>query len=117
MTKIILCLASIMLFGAGAVWTNDTMADEYDQGKSLYQGKCQICHGVNGDGNGPAAASLTPKPADFANPAFWQKNNDEKMSDTIEHGHGMMPPFDLSPDQIKAVVDYISHAFKKDTKL
>jgi cytochrome c oxidase cbb3-type subunit 2 len=36
-----------------------------DRGKALYGSVCAICHGEKGDGNGPAAAVLVPKPRDF----------------------------------------------------
>jgi DMSO reductase family type II enzyme heme b subunit len=35
------------------------------QGKMIYEKKCLLCHGENGDGNGPAAPLLDPKPRDF----------------------------------------------------
>src|SRR4051812_9412553 len=31
----------------------------------LYQARCAVCHGVAGQGDGPAAALLTPAPRDF----------------------------------------------------
>lgn len=34
-------------------------------GASLYARRCAICHGERGDGNGPAAPSLDPRPRDF----------------------------------------------------
>jgi mono/diheme cytochrome c family protein len=44
------------------VWTDpSTIA----KGKEIYTAKCALCHGEKGDGKGPAAASLTPKPGDF----------------------------------------------------
>ena len=88
------------------------VADEYDQGKKLYGDKCQICHGAKGDGNGPAGATLSPKPAGFTSPKFWQKDVDQKITDTIENGHGMMPSFDLKPAEIKDIIDYLTRAFK-----
>ena len=87
-------------------------ADEYTQGEKLYVDKCQLCHGVKGDGSGPAASALSPKPANFTDPKFWQGNVDKKITETIENGHGMMPSFDLKPAQIKDIIDYLSHAFK-----
>jgi mono/diheme cytochrome c family protein len=86
---------------------------DYELGKQIYEGKCLFCHGSNGTGNGPAAASLNPKPDDFNDPQFWKKNDEKKISETIEKGHGMMPAFDMKPDEIKAVIDYISHSFKR----
>ena len=88
------------------------MADEYDQGKKLYSDKCQICHGPKGDGNGPAGSALSPKPADFTSPKFWQKETDQKIIETIKNGYGMMPSFDLKPIEIKDIIDYLSHTFK-----
>ncbi len=36
------------------------------RGRVIYQQHCQVCHGVRGRGDGPAAASLRPPPADLA---------------------------------------------------
>jgi len=87
--------------------------DELATGASLYEAKCQICHGANGRGDGPAAAALNPKPRDFTNPAFWQNNADEKIKRTVTTGKGMMPPFSLDNDEIQATTDYMHHTFKK----
>ena len=87
--------------------------DELAAGKSLYSAKCQICHGANGKGDGPAAAALNPRPADFTNPAFWQNNAEEKIRRTVTSGKGAMPAFNLKDDEIKAVADYMAHTFKK----
>jgi len=87
--------------------------DELATGASLYEAKCQICHGPNGRGDGPAAAALNPKPRDFTNPAFWQNNADEKIKRTVTTGKGMMPAFNLDDDEIKAVTAYMHHTFKK----
>ncbi len=86
---------------------------EYDRGEKLFNDKCHICPGRRGDGNGPAAVALSPRPADFTDPKFWQNFNEAMIADTIRKGHGMMPAFDLSPVQIKAIIDYMEHAFKK----
>ena len=44
------------------VWTDTALIAK---GKEIYTAKCAACHGEKGDGKGPAAASLTPKPGDF----------------------------------------------------
>jgi mono/diheme cytochrome c family protein len=87
--------------------------DELAEGKSLYEAKCQICHGANGKGDGPAAAAMNPKPADFTNPAFWKNDADKKIKQTVTSGKGMMPAFNLDDEEIKAVADYLAHTFKK----
>ncbi|MGE3268514.1 MAG: copper resistance protein CopC [Chloroflexota bacterium] len=35
------------------------------RGRELYEQQCASCHGANGRGDGPLAASLRPRPADF----------------------------------------------------
>ena len=94
-------------------WSDRAVADELATGRNLYNAKCQICHGANGRGDGPAASALNPKPRDFANPEFWQNNADEKIKRTVTTGKGMMPPFNLGDDEIKAITDYMAQTFKK----
>ena len=36
-----------------------------DQGKATYMGHCAGCHGMDGGGNGPFAAGMTPAPTNF----------------------------------------------------
>jgi mono/diheme cytochrome c family protein len=40
------------------------------RGRELYANYCAGCHGENGDGNGPAARFLDPKPRDFGEAKF-----------------------------------------------
>jgi mono/diheme cytochrome c family protein len=35
------------------------------RGGEIYRQHCQSCHGVGGAGDGPAAATMDPRPADF----------------------------------------------------
>jgi mono/diheme cytochrome c family protein len=105
------CALVIFLIILGSV--GPAAGDELAEGKSLYAAKCQICHGANGQGDGPAAAALNPRPADFTNPAFWQNNAEEKIRRTVTSGKGAMPAFNLKDDEIKAVTEYIAHTFKK----
>lgn len=99
----------LIIFG----WAGMAAGDQLATGQSLYEAKCQICHGANGRGDGPAAAALNPKPRDFTNPAFWENNADEKIKRTVKTGKGMMPAFSLDDDEIKAITDYMRHTFKK----
>ena len=40
-------------------------ASDANAGKAVYERKCLLCHGEKGDGKGPAAELLDPKPRDF----------------------------------------------------
>lgn len=52
-------LSSVLSFGAG----------DPVKGKTVYEAFCVSCHGINGGGDGPDAATLTPKPTSFTDPA------------------------------------------------
>lgn len=81
------------------------------RGQSVFNDKCALCHGYDGSGNGPAAASLTPPPADFNSASFWQNMSDARITETIEDGHGPMPAFNLSSGDIRSVIEYMRQSF------
>jgi mono/diheme cytochrome c family protein len=86
-------------------------------GQAVYMHRCVQCHGVSGDGNGPSAAFLYPRPRDytrgiykFTSTPYGGKPRREDLLKTIRRGvHGTsMPSFVLLPKQdIEAVVDYV----------
>jgi mono/diheme cytochrome c family protein len=110
-TSILWSLA-LLLIGYGMVWNPRPLQAQAQDGQGIYNTKCAMCHGADGKGKGPAAAALSPPPADFNTSAFWQNTSDAKITDTIENGKGQMPASDLSPAQVKAVIDYMTKAFK-----
>jgi high-affinity iron transporter len=70
-----------------------------DEGKKLYEQNCMACHGVKGDGKGPASATLKPSPSDFAEPLNkWPitKGNPGKIFEVISKGipHSAMVKWD-----------------------
>lgn len=48
-----------------------------EQGKKLAQVDCVSCHGANGKGDGPAAAALNPKPADWTSKKVQEETDEE----------------------------------------
>lgn len=58
---------SILAIAAPAVAVGLPSRPEPDpgRGRDLYQSRCAVCHGARGDGRGPAAASMVPRPRDF----------------------------------------------------
>jgi mono/diheme cytochrome c family protein len=76
-------------------------------GKKLYGDRCALCHGPDGDGKG-VIMQTAPFGADF-----WKANDDAAISKAIIEGKGRMPAIPLSPEEAKAVVDYMKSSLKK----
>jgi mono/diheme cytochrome c family protein len=90
---------------------------QLEEGRQAYAMYCVGCHGEKGDGNGPAARFLSPKPRDFrvgrlkfaAVPANSPPTDDDYLR-VMQHGlHGTaMPAWSLVPlSEQKAIVAYI----------
>ena len=78
-----------------------------EQGGRLFKQYCVSCHGPAGRGDGPAAASLKPHPADLAMMAGHHPDGD--LAWKIANGRGAMPPWKgtLSDHQIWSLVNFI----------
>jgi mono/diheme cytochrome c family protein len=116
MKRILGCAVVVMFLGAAPLLAQSFEGKEFAKGKNLYEDKCQYCHGIRGDGKGPAAEPLLGHPVDFTNSKFWQEDVEKEIEDTIKNGKEMMPAFNLEPDQVKATIQYMSHTFKKTTQ-
>lgn len=57
-----------------------------DKGKASFNVNCAACHGEKGDGTGPAAAALNPKPRNFATDPFKQGDKLEDVFKTATAG-------------------------------
>ena len=53
-----------------SVMTIPQTAEQVVRGRAVYDRRCVGCHGVKGDGNGPAATFLNPRPRNFTVGAF-----------------------------------------------
>ncbi|HLY66936.1 MAG TPA: cytochrome c [Chloroflexota bacterium] len=88
-------------------------ASSAERGRAVYQQYCVTCHGLNGDGNGPAIAGLRIRPPSFHNPQhFLAPGMDGAHFWVIQHGDGQsggMPAWEgtLTPQQMWDVLDYI----------
>ncbi len=90
-------------------------ADRVAQGKAAFEQYCVACHGSGGHGDGPMAASLNPKPKDFAEKAYNRSLKDDHLVKTITEGgqsvgkSPAMPKFGgiLKPDQVKDVIAFL----------
>ena len=113
MKKVLMCVTAMAILAGAFLSVNGEEASGYAEGKKVYREKCQMCHGENGDGNGPMASVFSTPPANLTKPEFWENNPDQKIINAIENGYKLMPAIDIDPNQTKEVVRYISHTFKK----
>jgi len=76
-------------------------------GKALFAATCASCHGVTGEGNGPAAGALAPAPTNF----HLKKPTEERAWDVLENGvpGTAMPPWrnQFSEDERHALVEFV----------
>jgi len=88
------------------------------EGQRIYAQHCQVCHGPDGRGNGPAAPSLIPRPRDFVLGQFkytstgpGQPPSDADLINVVTNGlqASSMPYWKgiLSEAEIREVVAYI----------
>ena len=91
-------------------------AKQLNLGKRFYQEHCFACHGINGEGNGPAAKGLVPPPRNFKQGLFkfghvlaGELPTDNDLSRIISKGlHGTaMLPWDLEPPAVTAIIHYL----------
>jgi|GEM_PF-2013068 len=92
-------------------------------GREIYQSFCWSCHGLNGDGKGPAGRYLDPPPRDFTAPSFRIEGREREVYRAIAlgparafHGAPYMPAWSskLSSQEIADVMEYLK-TFKRRT--
>jgi len=85
--------------------------------KQLFEANCAMCHGNNGKGDGPVAAGLSPKPADFADAKLMSMDTDGGLFWKMTQGNSPMPAWDALPEKQRwELVNYIRTFAKKDKK-
>jgi mono/diheme cytochrome c family protein len=98
--------------------TGAKQTEEIAMGREIYKAACMNCHGINGDGKGPSAKWLEPKPRDFTTGIYkWRTTpfgalpTDEDIERSIREGISgtEMVPFKevLSKKGRMAVAQYI----------
>jgi|SRR5678815_4870166 mono/diheme cytochrome c family protein len=99
---------------ASLAWPAVLPAQEYPpdlaRGKAVYERHCLSCHGTNGAGDGPAAASLKVAPANLQRFRSFLKS-DEELLRTIEHGVVFSPMHSwrgqLTDEELSDVLAYV----------
>lgn len=87
------------------------------EGRNLYMTHCLHCHGVSGDGNGPTAKFLNPRPRDYRQGVFKFKSTvkdllpqKSDLKHVLEHGipGTYMPSFVLlGEEKLGLIIDYV----------
>lgn len=90
-------------------------SQEADHAASVYAKLCASCHGDDGQGDGPAASAMNPKPGDFTECERMATHSDKMLFEIIKEGgqavgHSpMMPPWKsvLTDSEIHELVTYV----------
>jgi mono/diheme cytochrome c family protein len=123
--KSLAAAVTVLAVGAGLAWAQGEWKAPADAkntknpvkgvgaAKKSVETNCASCHGPSGKGDGPAAAALQPKPADWTS-AKLAKETDGELFWKISNGRGPMPPWKHLPDQERwELVNYIRTLQKK----
>jgi mono/diheme cytochrome c family protein len=125
---IVISLCSLMAKGQTSIWKtpasatavsnpNPSSPASIKEGKDLYLANCSPCHGDKGKGDGAAAASLTPPPADHTS-TYVQKETDGAIFWKLSEGHNSMPSYQSSftESQRWSIVNFIRTLAAKSKK-
>lgn len=134
LSALLLSLSLAVLVGLGLLVAELPSADRINRpafaqapvdGEAVYRERCAFCHGDNGDGNGPVAKYLSPRPRDFTSGQFKFRATAsgelplrQDVINIVKKGvrGTAMPRWedDLGQAEIEAVVDYLTQTFVPD---
>lgn len=91
---------------AAILFLLSSVGEAQDNRAAIFQKRCVMCHGANGNGNTPTGKAL--KTIDFHDPEV-VKMSDADLATLIGNGKKMMPAFGsrLSTADIDSMVSYI----------
>jgi len=97
-------------FGVSARFAPDRTPD-VREGERIFRQNCAVCHGVSGNGRGPAALKLNPHPANLTDRDFMRMESPFSVFSTVNVGvaDAAMPAWHgiLSDQEIWNVVFYV----------
>jgi mono/diheme cytochrome c family protein len=93
---------------------NQATGDPVAAGKTIFMTLCTPCHGNEGKGDGPASATLNPKPRNLTDASYMSQINDRYLFELISRGgvavgrSPLMPPQPtLSAQDLNGVIAYV----------
>jgi mono/diheme cytochrome c family protein len=78
---------------------NQPAGDPLAAGKQIFMQVCVPCHGPEGKGDGPASATLDPKPRNLTDPAYMASLNERYLFELISRGGVAVGKSPLMPAQ------------------
>ncbi len=101
---------------SGSSPASDIPPEARVQAATIFDNRCVPCHGSTGNGDGPASASLSPKPRKFGDKSWQASVTDEHLDKIIQYGGGAVgkspampanPDLQSKPMVVKALVDRV----------
>ena len=100
-------LVSVVTLGLFTLGLPLLAAGDVQAGKAVYDSKCKICHGAEGEGNPAVAKTLKVEFKPLGSKEV-QAKSDGEFKKQITEGGGKMPPVKgLSDKQIQDVIAFI----------
>jgi mono/diheme cytochrome c family protein len=87
-----------------------------EEAKQIFSTRCFTCHGMEGAGDGPGSAGLTPAPRNFQDAAWQESVSDEHLTNIILYGGAAVgkspmmpgnPDLNGKPAVVAALVEHI----------
>jgi mono/diheme cytochrome c family protein len=106
----------VILIGSDSSKPNSIAPQAREEAESIFAERCAVCHGVEGDGTGPGATNLKPKPANFRSRKWQRSISDERIAMIIVNGGSSVglsaamasnPDLEGQPDVVAALVEHI----------
>lgn len=96
----------------------DGLSGDVDSGRAWYLANCVACHGERGQGDGPRAYFIFPRPLDFRDPAVRAYLNRPNLFRGIRHGvvGREMPAWGkvMTDQQIADIAEFVYREFVED---
>ncbi len=93
----------------------DKLVGNFERGARLYLSNCTSCHGESGDGRGPRAYFINPKPRNFLHTSSRASFNRPKLYQAVKKGklRSEMPAWEkvFNPQQLADVSEYVFKQF------
>ena len=85
LAKIAVTSIAVAAFGL-TMFAAESFAADPANGKKVFTANCVVCHGDKGDGMGPAAATMNPKPRNFTSAAEMKGIDDARLHKSTAEG-------------------------------